>query len=107
MAENNNENFLQYKGRPLVRCNKTIYYGNMYEPFVICLNVLSEKDVKDLQVSDRVVVQLVNTDINALPKDRIVKKSEKQGLFNALDLGAVWLERALKNYAESEQSLEQ
>lgn len=79
----------------------------MYEPFVICLNVLSEKDVKDLQVSDRVVVQLVNTDINALPKDRIVKKSEKQGLFNALDLGAVWLERALKNYVESEQSLEQ
>ena len=25
-----------------------------------------------------------------------IKKSEKQGLFNALDLGAVWLERALK-----------
>ena len=27
---------------------------------------------------------------------RHIKKSEKQGLFNALDLGAVWLERALK-----------
>jgi hypothetical protein len=27
----------------------------------------------------------------------ISKKSEKNGLYNALDIGAIWLERSLKN----------
>ena len=40
--------------------------------------------------------ELINTDPDVSPKEKIVKKSEKNGLFNALDLGAVWLERALK-----------
>lgn len=96
MAESKKEEFLEYKGKPLVRCGKTIYYGNMSDPYVICLNILDESDVKDLKVSGKVVVQLINTDPDVSPKEKIVKKSEKNGLFNALDLGAVWLERALK-----------
>ena len=35
------------------------------------------------------------TDPNARSRDRIVKKSEKDGLYTALDFGCVWLERAL------------
>lgn len=96
MAENKNKKFLEYKGKPLVRCDKTIYYGSMSDPYVICLNVLDGKNVEDLKVSGKVVIQLINTDPNVSPKEKIVKKSEKDGLFNALDLGAVWLERALK-----------
>lgn len=96
MAEKNSEKFLEYKGRPLVRCGKTIYYGSASDPFVICLNILEDENIKDLKVSGKVVIQLLNTDPNASPKEKIVKKSEKTGLFNALDLGAVWLERALK-----------
>lgn len=94
MAEK--EKFLEYKGRPLVRCGKTIYYGSMSDPFVICLNILNDEDIKDLKLSGKVVIQLINTDADISPKEKIVKKSEKIGLFNALDLGAVWLERALK-----------
>lgn len=96
MAENKKEKFLEYKGQPLVRCGKTIYYGNMSDPYVICLNILDDKNVEDLKVSGKVVIQLINTDADVSPKEKIVKKSEKTGLFNALDLGAVWLERALK-----------
>lgn len=96
MAESKNEKFLEYKGKPLVRCGKTIYYGNMSDPYVICLNVLDETKLDDLKLSGKVVIQLINTDPDVSPKEKIVKKSEKNGLFNALDLGAVWLERALK-----------
>lgn len=96
MADSKKEKFLEYKGKPLVRCGKTIYYGSMTDPYVICLNVLDEKNLEDLKLSGRVVIQLINTDPDVSPKDKIVKKSEKSGLFNALDLGAVWLERALK-----------
>lgn len=94
MAES--KKLLEYKGKPLVRCGKTLYYGNMSDPFVICLNILGEEDYKDIKLADKVVIQLLDTSEDVSPKDKIVKKSEKQGLFTALDLGAVWLERALK-----------
>ena len=88
--------FLEYKGRPLVRCGNTIYYGSMADPFVVCLKVQSEKKQGDQTIADKVIIQLLNTDEQISPKEQVVKKSEKTGLFNALDLGAVWLERALK-----------
>lgn len=97
MAESKKEKILEYKGKPLVRCGKTIYYGSMSDPYVICLNILSDEDIKGLKVSGKVAIQLIDTDPSVTsPKEKIIKKSEKQGLFNALDLGAVWLERVLK-----------
>ena len=97
MAESKKEKILEYKGKSLVRCGKTIYYGSMSDPYVICLNILSDEDIKGLKVSGKVAIQLIDTDPSVTsPKEKIIKKSEKQGLFNALDLGAVWLERALK-----------
>lgn len=96
MAETKNT-FLTYKGKPLVRCGKTVYYGNMSDPCVVCLTIQSDKELKDISLSERVLIQLINTDPDVInPKEKIIKKSEKNGLFNALDLGAVWLERALK-----------
>ena len=93
MAESKKEKILEYKGKPLVRCGKTIYYGSMSEAYVVCLNILSDEDIKGLKVSGKVAIQLIDTDPSVTsPKEKIIK----QGLFNALDLGAVWLERALK-----------
>lgn len=94
-AKQNKEKFLMYKGKPLVRCGNTIYYGNSYDPFVILINVVSTKKVGELNVADRVSIQLLNTDPNVRPRERIVKKSEKKGLYAAMDIGSIWLERAL------------
>ena len=97
MAENNNAKPLEYKGKPLVRSGNTIYYGSMSDPYVVCLNVINQAESGgDMPLSGKVVVQLLDTDENVSPKEKVIKKSEKEGLFNALDLGAVWLERALK-----------
>lgn len=97
MAEKKDAKLLEYKGKPLVRSGKTIYYGSMSDPYVICLNIIDQQDdIDDLKISGKVAIQLLNTDPDVSPKEKIVKKSEKVGLFNALDLGAVWLERALK-----------
>ena len=94
MAEKK-ETLLTYKGRPLVRSGNTLYYGDMADRCVIVLQVLSTKTVGDLTVADRVLVQLMLTDPEVRMKDRIVKKSEKVGLYNAMDIGSIWLERAL------------
>lgn len=89
------DKFLMYKGKPLVRCGNTIYYGNSYDPYVILINIVSTKKVGELNVADRVSVQLFNTDPDVRPRDRIVKKSEKKGLYAAMDIGSIWLKRAL------------
>ncbi len=93
MAE---EKFLEYKGRPLVRSGNTVYYGSMNDPYVVYLTIKGTNDLKDLKLADKITIQLLSTDDSLSPKDRIIKKSEKQGLFVALDLGAAWLERQLK-----------
>jgi hypothetical protein len=46
-------------------------------------------------VASKVSIQLQLTYPNAKSRDRIVKKSEKDGLYISLDLGSIWLERAL------------
>lgn len=92
----NKPKFLTYRGKPLVRCGNTIYYGKMSDPFVIMLQISSTKKFEDMDIADRVIVQMLSTDPDCRPKDRIVKKSEKKGLYNAMDIGTVWLERALE-----------
>lgn len=88
--------FPEYKGKPLVRSGNTIYYGDLNEAYVVCLTVKSETEVNGEKTADDVQVQLISTDESLSPKDRIIKKSEKKGLFTALDLGEAWLERQLK-----------
>ena len=89
------EPFLMYKGRPLVRSGNTIYYGKMNEEYVVMLQILSTKEESGMTVADKVQIQVIATDPDVRPKDRIVKKSEKTGLYNAMDIGAIWLDRAL------------
>ena len=97
MAKKND--FLMYKGRPLVRNGKTVYYGYMTDPYVVIMPITSTRQVKGVEVADRVVVQLVNTDPDVRMKDKIVKKAERRGLYNAVDIGCIWLERELRESA--------
>lgn len=93
MAEQ--KELLSYKGRPLLRKDNTIYYGSMADKYIVMLQVLETKKEHDLDLATRVLVQLQLTDPNVRTKDRVVKKSEKDGFYTALDVGCVWLERAL------------
>ena len=86
---------LMYKGHPLMRKENQIYYGSMADSHIIMLQILESKKVGDEEVASKVSIQLQLTDPNAKSRDRIVKKSEKDGLYTALDLGSIWLERAL------------
>lgn len=90
------EKFFEYKGKPLVRSGNTVYYGDMKDPYVVCLTIKNAEEYKDITLAGDITIQLLATDETLSPKDRIVKKSEKKGLFTALDLGATWLERQLK-----------
>ena len=86
---------LTYKGHPLMRKDNLIYYGSMADTHIVMLQILETKKVNDVDIATRVSVQLQLTDPNAKSRDRVVKKSEKPGFYTALDVGCVWLERAL------------
>lgn len=72
-----------------------IYYGTMAEKYIIMMQVLESKKEQDLNVATKVSVQLQLTDANLKSRDRVVKKSEKDSLYAAMDVAAIWLDRAL------------
>ena len=87
---------LTYKGKPLVRSGSTIYYGDMADKYVIKMEIKSTKKIGDTDAADKISVQLLTTDPNVRPKKQILKASERDGLYKALDVASFWLERALK-----------
>ena len=86
---------LEYKGHPLQRKDNIIYYGSFADKYIIMMQILDTKKVKDLDVASKVSVQLQLTDPSIKSRDRVVKKAEKESLYAAMDVAAVWLERAL------------
>ncbi len=88
---------LEYKGRPFRRKDNILYYGSMADKYIILIQVLETKKVDDLDVATKVSVQLQLTDQELKSRDRIVKKTEKDSLYSAMDVAAVWLDRALSS----------
>jgi hypothetical protein len=92
MADNK---ILTYKGRPLSRKDKVLYYGSMADKYIIMMQVMSSMKIDDLDMATKVSVQLQLTDPDLKSRDRVVKKTEKESLYAAMDVASVWLERAL------------
>ncbi len=94
-AKKKKDELLSYKGRPVSRKDNMIYYGSMADKFIIMFQILESKTENDAQVATKVSVQLQQTAPDVKAKDRIVKKTETNGLYEAFDIGSIWLERAL------------
>ena len=86
---------LVYRGHPLRRKDNLIYYGSMADKYIVMLQVMDTKKVDDLDVATKVAVQLQLTDPDLKSRDRVVKKTEKDSLYAAMDVASVWLDRAL------------
>ena len=87
---------MSYRGKPVTRSKNEIYYGKMEDPFVIFIRVLTTVKDGEEDVADRVNVMLLSTDTTLDPVKRIVRQSDKNGLYGALDIGYIWLENALR-----------
>ena len=95
MADAKKTEGLMYKGHPLRRVGNMIYYGSMADKYIVLMQVRETKKVQDLDVANKVSVQLQLTDPDLKSRDRVVKKTEKDSLYAAMDVASVWLERAL------------
>ena len=85
------DQYVLYKGLPLVRDGDTICYGDLNEKYLLTLNILG-KDKNDNP--NMIMVQICHSsDTKKLVKG---KQAFKKNLFEALDLGIVWLEQTIK-----------
>ncbi len=94
MADNREKvsgQYLEYKGKPLVREGNTICYGDMTEKCILVLEIMSYKKVEGNEVPDKILIQVIDS------KDptKIIKQGAKDSLYDAFTIGLVWLERAL------------
>ncbi|MDO4567240.1 MAG: hypothetical protein Q4B42_07905 [Oscillospiraceae bacterium] len=85
---------LTYKGRPLARRDNEIYYGAPGDDYVVFIQILSTTEKDGVAVADKVHVSLLSNDPSLTPAARILKQSDKNGLYSALDIGEIWLKGA-------------
>lgn len=93
--EKSKQEGLLYKGHPLRRAENLVYYGSMADKYIIMMQILETKKHQDLDVASKVSVQLQLTAPDLKSRDRVIKKSEKESLYAAMDVAAIWLDRAL------------
>ena len=93
MAENSTA--LTYKGHPLRRKDNLIYYGSMADKYIVMIQVMSTEKDGSLEVANKAHLELQFTDPDLKSRDRVVKKSDLPDLFSAIDMGSIWLMRAL------------
>ncbi|MDR0931119.1 MAG: hypothetical protein LBM38_05215 [Clostridiales bacterium] len=86
---------LTYKGKPFLRKDTLMYYGNAEDDYIVCMEVLDSNKKNDIELSTKISVKLQT---NAAPgKERVVKQAEREDLYAALDLGEFWLADALSS----------
>lgn len=84
--------YLEYKGRPLVREGDTLCYGDMSEKCILILEILTYKNEGGRELPDNIFIQVVESQ----NQTNILRQGSKQGLFEAFELGLIWLEHELK-----------
>ncbi|MBQ9784440.1 MAG: hypothetical protein IJW29_02960 [Clostridia bacterium] len=84
--------YLEYLDKPLVREGNTICYGDMSEPCILVLEIMSQKEVNGKKLPKDIFIQVIDS------KDptKIIKQGKKEGLHDAFSVGLVWLDLALK-----------
>ncbi len=83
---------MSYKGYPVVRDGNKLYFGEPEKAFIVVLTVLQNEN----EVPSRILVQLQSTDpALAMSNEKISKEAERKNLFDAFEIGAIWLEKSL------------
>ena len=88
MAEQNDIKYTYFRGKPLVRSENQYIYGDMADPYIAYLMVLSTKKAGDApdapELPDMIIVQIRSTDKTKSEADRMVKRSIARGFTKRL-----------------------
>ena len=80
--------YVEYKGRPLVRQGDELFYGDMSDKFYIFMLIMTTKEVGESEIPDKVMVQLCESSTK-IPKEQKILN----GLKEAFEFADAWLDR--------------
>ena len=88
-VELNKNEYLTFRGKPLVRADDTICYGDLQnDRCVLILEIFGYKnDGKGHEVPNRILVQVVESK----NQSNIIKQGTKDNMYDAFLLGVTWL----------------
>ena len=80
--------FVEYKGKPLVRQGDDIFYGDLSEKNYVYMMVMSDKDSSrsDMKLPGMIMVQLLDS-----ATKKPLKKKVVSGLAEAFEFAEAWL----------------
>ena len=80
--------FVEYKGKPLVRQGDDIFYGDLSEKNYVYMMVMSDKDSSrsDMKLPGMIMVQLLDSATKKPLKQKVVS-----GLAEAFEFAEAWL----------------
>ena len=83
-----NDEFLEYKGRPLVRHGDDIYYGDLSDKYYVYMMIMGDKTAPKSGVGlpGTIMVQLLESSTKKIEKQKIT-----QGLAEAFEFAEAWL----------------
>lgn len=92
MAENK---LFYYRGFPLLRSGDKIYYGSAGDAFAALLTIKDTKKIADKDVPNKIMVQVVPTNMNDAAGMKKARKGDFIGFYEALDTAYIWLNEVL------------
>jgi len=99
MATAKKSKVFTYKDKPVIRKGNEIYYGNLEDKYILALKILETKEEHGLQLATKIRMELQDNS-GELGKGRVYRKSEREDLYHAFDIGAFWLQDALEEDGE-------
>ena len=85
---------LTYKNKPLVRKDNVICFGDSsLDKYILTLTIKGTKPEKGLDIAKNVLILIQRVDGET---NEIVKSAEKDSLFEAFEIGEIWLDSFLK-----------
>ena len=81
-----NNEFVEYKGRPLVRQDNEIFYGDLSGDFYVYMMIMGTKDTENGPVPAQIMVQLCESSTKIPKKQKLVN-----GLKEAFEFADAWL----------------
>ncbi len=95
MAVSKKKKVLTYNGKPLIRCENRVYYGNLEDKYILALDIIESKEVNGVNVPTNVKIQLMDNTAE-LGKGQVFRKAQRDDFYKALDIGSWWLQDALQ-----------
>lgn len=83
---------ISFKDKPLVKSGNTFYYGLPTNRFLVQMEAVETKNIGSEEVPTLLNVELLDLEDAKQPK--LIMKTERNSLYDALDIGWIWLERA-------------